>query len=46
MDDGAFVRGDGVGSVIEGGADVVNRGLAGFDVEGGGFVEDFGLGFV
>ena len=44
MEDRAFVRGDGVGSVIEGGADVVYGGLAGFDVEGGGFEEDVGLG--
>ena len=45
MDDGAFVGGDGVGSVIEGDADVVDRGLAVLDVEGGGFEEDVGLGF-
>jgi len=45
VDDGAFVGGDGVGSVFEGGADVVGGGLAGFDVEGRGFEEDVGLGF-
>ena len=45
VDDGAFVSGDGVGSVFEGGADVVGGGLAGFDVEGRGFEEDVGLGF-
>ena len=45
MDDGAFVRGDGVGSVIEGGADGVDGGLAVLDVERCGFEEDFGLGF-
>jgi hypothetical protein len=45
VDDGAFVGGDGVGSVVEGGADVVDGGLAGFDVEGCGFEEDVGLGF-
>ena len=28
VDDGAFVGGDGVGSVLEGGADVVDGGLA------------------
>jgi hypothetical protein len=32
VDDGSFVGGDGVGSVLEGGADVVDGGLAGFDV--------------
>jgi hypothetical protein len=46
VDDGAFVGGDGVGSVIQGRADVVYGGLAGFDVEGGGFEEDVGLGFL
>ena len=44
MDDGAFVGGDGVGSVLEGGADVVDGGLAGLHVEGGGFEEDVGAG--
>jgi hypothetical protein len=44
MDAGAFVGGDGVGSVIECGADVVDGGLAGFDIEGGGFEEDIGAG--
>ena len=37
VDDGAFVGSDGVGSMIEGGADVVNGGLAGFNVEGSRF---------
>jgi len=46
VDDGAFVRGDGVSSVIEGGADVVDGGLAVLDVEGGGFEEDIGLGIL
>jgi hypothetical protein len=46
VDDGAFVGSDGVGSVIEGGADVVDGGLAVLDVEGGGFEEDSGLGFL
>ena len=44
MDDGSFVGGDGVGSVLERGADVIDGGLAGFDVERGGFEEDVGLG--
>jgi hypothetical protein len=44
VDDGAFVGGDGVGSVLEGGADVVDGGLSGFDVERCGFEEDVGLG--
>ena len=44
VDDGAFVGGDGVGSVLEGGADVVDGGLAVFHVEGGGFEEDVGVG--
>jgi hypothetical protein len=42
VDDGAFVGGDGVGSMVESGADVGDRGLAGFDVERSGFEEDFG----
>ena len=46
MDDGAFVGGDGMGSVVESGAYVVDGGLAGFDVEGGGFEENVGLGFL
>jgi hypothetical protein len=33
-----------VGSVSEGGADVVDGGLSGFDVEGSGFEEDIGAG--
>jgi len=40
MNDGAFVRGDGVGSMFEGGADVVDGGLAGFDVERSGLEEN------
>jgi hypothetical protein len=44
VDDWSFVGGDGVGSVVEGGADVICGGLAGLDVEGGGFEEDVGLG--
>ena len=43
MDDGAFVGGDGVGSVLEGGADVVDGGLSVFYVEGCGFEEDVGF---
>jgi hypothetical protein len=46
VDDGAFVRRDGVGSVVEGGTDVVYGGLAVLDIEGGGFEEDVGLGSV
>ena len=42
--DGALVGGDGVGSVLEGGADVGDGGLAVVHVEGGGFEEDVGLG--
>ena len=44
VDDWSFVGGDGVGSVSEGGADVIDGGLAGLDVEGCGFEEDVGLG--
>ena len=44
VDDGAFVGGDGVGSVVESGADVVDGGLAVFHVERCGFEEDVGLG--
>ena len=32
VDDGSFVGGDGVGSVVEGGANVVGGGLAALDV--------------
>ncbi len=32
VDDWSFVGGDGVGSVLERGADVIDGGLAGFDV--------------
>ena len=44
VDDGAFVGGDGVGSVFEGGADVIDGGLAVFHVERGGFEQDVGAG--
>ncbi len=44
MDDGAFVGGDGVGSVLEGGADVGDGGLAVFHVKRCGFEEDVGFG--
>jgi len=44
VDDGALVRGDGVSSVVESGADVVDGGLAILDAEGGGFEENVGLG--
>ena len=44
VDDRAFVGGDGVGSVLESGADVVDGGLAVFHIEGRGFEEDVGLG--
>ena len=44
VDDGALVGGDGVGSVGEGGADVIDGGLAGLDIERGGFEEDVGTG--
>ena len=44
VDDWSFVGGDGVGSVLERGADVVDGGLAVFDVERGGFEEDVGAG--
>jgi hypothetical protein len=44
VDDWSFVGGDGVGSMLEGGADVIDGGLAGFDIERGGFEEDVGLG--
>ena len=46
VDDGAFVCGDNVGAVVEGGADVVDGGLAVLDGEGCGFEEDVGLGFL
>ena len=44
VDDWAFVGGDGVGSVLERGADVIDGGLSGLDVEGRGFEEDVSLG--
>jgi hypothetical protein len=44
VDDGAFVGGDGVGPVFEGGADVGDCGLAIFNVQRCGFEEDVGLG--
>ncbi len=37
VDDWSFVGGDGVGSVLERGADVIDGGLAVFDVERCGF---------
>ena len=40
VDDGAFVGGDGVGSVLECGADVGYGGFAVFHVQRGGFEED------
>jgi hypothetical protein len=44
MNDRSFVGGDCVGSMIERGADVVNRWLTVFYIERGGFEEDVGLG--
>ena len=44
MNDGAFVGGDGVGSVLECGADMVECGLSGLDVERCGFEQDIGAG--
>jgi hypothetical protein len=44
VDDGAFVGGDGVGSVVEGGADVLDGGLSSLDVEGCGFEKNVGAG--
>ena len=44
VNDGAFVRGDGVGAELESGFDVVDGGLAGFGVKGTGFEEDVGAG--
>ena len=44
VDNWAFVGGNGVGSVLECGADVIDGGLASFYVEGGGFEEDIGAG--
>ena len=44
VDDGTFVSGDGVGSVLKGGADVGDGGLAVFHIEGCSFEEDVGLG--
>jgi hypothetical protein len=45
VDDGSFVGGDGVGSVVERGADVIDGGLALGDVEGCGFEENVGASF-
>ena len=42
VDDRSFVGGDGVGSVLKRGANVRDRGLAIFDVEGCSFEEDVG----
>ena len=44
VDDRSFIGGDGVGSVLEGGADVIDGGLAVFDIQGRGFEEDVGAG--
>ena len=44
VNDGAFVGGDGVGSVLQRCTDVIDCGLAGFDVEGGGFEQNVGMG--
>ena len=44
VDDGSFVGGDGVGSVLEGGADVGDGGFAVFHVQRGGFEEDVSSG--
>lgn len=44
VDDWSFVGGDSVGSVFKRGADVIDRGLAGGDVERSSFEEDVGLG--
>jgi len=46
VDNRTFVRGDGVGSVVESGADVIDGGLAILDIEGCGFEKDVGLGFL
>jgi len=44
VDDGSFVSGDGVGSMIERGADVIDRRLSIFYVERRGFEENVGAG--
>ncbi len=44
MNDGAFVGGDGVGSVLECSADMVDGGLAGFDVERSRFEQNISAG--
>src|SRR3984957_9152514 len=44
VDDWSFVGGDGVGAVVKRGGDVIDGGLAVFDVQGGGFEEDVGAG--
>ena len=44
VDDCPFVGGDGVGSVFESGADVIDGGLAVLDIQRGGFEEDVGFG--
>src|ERR1700758_4062437 len=46
MDDRAFVGRDGVGSVFERGADMVDGWLSVFDVERGRFEDDVGTGGV
>ena len=44
VDDRSFIGSDRVGSVFEGGADVVDGGLAVFHVQGCSFEEDVGFG--
>jgi hypothetical protein len=44
VNDCPFVGGDGVGSVLESGADVVDGGLAIFYIQRGGFEEDVRFG--
>jgi len=44
VNDGAFVSGDGVGSVLESGADVIGGGLTVLYVKGCGFEENVGAG--
>src|SRR6267154_5200154 len=46
MDDRSLVGGDGVGSMFERGADMVNRWLPVFDIEGRGFKDHVGTGRV
>ena len=44
VDDRTFVGRDGVGSVLEGGADMIDGGPAVLHIERGGFEKDIGLG--